>query len=236
MNGLCCMSYNVLHFENVRTGAIDYDAFADVIRQSGADIVGLNEVYGASDAYDDQAAELAKRLGWHSYFSEAFLDDGVDPFGNAVVSRFPIEQAQTIPVPYPEIRSGTQYYEPRAVLRARIAGHTVLVTHFGLNPDEQENALQTVLPVIEDERCILMGDFNVTPDDDVLRPIRAKMLDADAHLPAGTMSFPSDAPRKKIDYIFHSADYTVQSAQIPPVVVSDHRPYIVRFGQTAENR
>ena len=227
MNTLRCMSYNVLHFENVRTGKIDYDAFSEVIRQSGADIVGLNEVYDRCADFDAQTQELAKRLGWNFYFSKAFMDDGVSPFGNAVVSRFPIEQAETIPVPYPEVRSGTEYYEPRAVLRAQIAGHTVLVTHFGLNPDEQENALQTVLPLLEEKRCILMGDLNVTPDNAILRPIRARIADADVYLPAGTMSFPSDKPYKKIDYIFISADDTVLSAEILPVVVSDHRPYLV---------
>ena len=46
MSTLRVMSYNVLHFENVRTQRIDYDAFAAVIRESVADIVGLNEVYG----------------------------------------------------------------------------------------------------------------------------------------------------------------------------------------------
>ena len=225
MSALCVMTYNVLHFENVRTGRIDYDAFAAVIRECGADVVGLNEVYGGCAAYGEQAEKLAERLGWHWYFSEAFLDDGTQPFGNAVVSRFPIDAAETIPIPYPQVRNGTEYYEPRAVLRAQIAGHTALETHFGLNPDEQENALQTVLPLLSADRCILMGDFNVTLDAAVLAPIRARMQDVDAFLADGTMTFPSDSPRKKIDYIFTSADYTVTRAEVPAVVVSDHRPY-----------
>ena len=222
-----CMTYNVLHFENIRTRQIDYDAFARVIREADADVVGLNEVYGASAAFADQTREVARRLGYESFFSEAFLDDGVNPFGNALLSRYPIRSAQTIPIPYPAVREGTEYYEPRAVLQAEIEGMTVLVTHFGLNPDEQENALQTVLPLLRAEKCILMGDFNVTPDAAVLRPIRARMQDADAFLPDGTMSFPSDIPRKKIDYIFTSRDLRIEEAQIPPVVVSDHRPFRV---------
>lgn len=224
---LNCMTYNVLHSENIRTGEIDYDAFARVIREADADIVGLNEVYGPGSGFGDQAAELAKRLGFAHYFSEAFLDDGVDPFGNALLSRYPIENARTIRVPYPEVRLGPEYYEPRAVLEADTAGLHVLVTHFGLNADEQANALATILPLLREERCVLMGDFNVTPDDAVLRPIREKMCDADAFLPAGTMSFPSDAPKKKIDYVFLSRDCGVESASVLPVVVSDHRPFRV---------
>ena len=226
---LTCMSYNVLHFEKWRTGEIDYDAFAEVIRQSGADVVGLNEVYGASEWFGAQAEQLAARLGWHAFFAEGFLDEDVHPFGNAVVSRFPIEAAQNVRIPYPSVREGTDYYEPRCVLRTRIAGNTFLITHFGLNPDEQQNALSTVLPLLEDTRCILMGDFNVTPDNAVLLPIRQRMQDVDAFLPAGAMSFPADTPRKKIDYLFTSRDYTVRSAQILPVVVSDHRPYLAEL-------
>lgn len=225
MSLLRVMSYNVLHFENVHTHEIDYAAFAAAIRECGAEIVGLNEVYGGRSARGEQAQALSEILGWHWYFSEAFLDDGTEPFGNAIVSRYPIENPATVPVPYPEVRNGTEYYEPRAVLRAQIAGHTFLVTHFGLNPDEQENALQTVLPLLTDRRCILMGDFNVTPDHPILEPIRARMQDVDAFLPAGTGSFPSDDPQKKIDYIFTSFDYAVTAADIPALVVSDHRPY-----------
>lgn len=38
-------------------------------------------------------------------------------------------------------------------------------------------------------------------------------------------SFPSDAPTRKIDYIFVSPDVKVLSADILPVVASDHRPH-----------
>jgi endonuclease/exonuclease/phosphatase family metal-dependent hydrolase len=38
-------------------------------------------------------------------------------------------------------------------------------------------------------------------------------------------SFPSDAPNKKIDYIFVSRDVEVLAADIPDIVASDHRPH-----------
>ena len=221
---LTLMTYNVLHFENIRTGEIDYDAFARAVRDADADVVGLNEVYGPGSEFGDQAGELARRLGYDHYFAEAFLDDGINPFGNALISRFPIENARTVPVPYPEVRTGDQYYEPRAVLVSDVAGYRILSTHFGLNTDEQENALKTVLPLLRDTRCVLMGDFNVEPDDAILRPVREKMRDADVFLPPGTASFPSDEPRVKIDYIFLSRDAAVCDAAVLPIVVSDHRP------------
>lgn len=39
------------------------------------------------------------------------------------------------------------------------------------------------------------------------------------------LSFPSDAPNRKIDYIFVSNDVSVLDADIPPIVASDHRPH-----------
>jgi endonuclease/exonuclease/phosphatase family metal-dependent hydrolase len=43
---------------------------------------------------------------------------------------------------------------------------------------------------------------------------------------APKLSFPSDNPSVKIDYIFVSKDLKVQSADIPTIISSDHRPHI----------
>ena len=100
-----------------------------------------------------------------------------------------------------------------------------MVIHFGLNVDEQENAVKTVIDNLEDKKCILMGDFNVTPDDEVLKPIRERMKDAADLFDEPLLSFPSDKPDRKIDYIFVSPDVEVISADIPEIVASDHRPH-----------
>lgn len=99
------------------------------------------------------------------------------------------------------------------------------MTHFGLNPDEQVLAQETVLAQIEDQRCVLMGDFNMTPDAELLQSIRARMTDTAALIQGPTATFPSDRPDRKLDYLFLSRDLTVQSAEILPVIASDHRPY-----------
>ena len=102
----------------------------------------------------------------------------------------------------------------------------MLVCHFGLNPDEQENAVKAVVENLEKEKCILMGDFNVTPDNEVLNPIKAVMKDAAQGFCQSTPTFPSDNPRIKIDYIFVSPDITVEYAEIPEIIASDHRTHI----------
>lgn len=225
------MSYNTQHCLNYRTQKIDFDIMADTIRVCGADIIGLQEMRNESEKadYQDQARILAEKLGFYYYFAEAIRFDGENPYGNALLSRYPIKTAETVMIPDPEVRGYSGYYETRCVLKAEIdvpGGLTVCNTHFGLNPDEQENAVNTVLATISDQHCVLMGDFNVRPDNALLVPIREKMSDTAEKFDSPKLSFPSDAPVKKIDYIFVSSDVKVLEADIPQIVSSDHCPHI----------
>ncbi len=225
------MSYNTQHCLNFRTREIDFDLIADTIRAYGADIVGLQEIRDkcADPEFDAQAEILAEKLGFHYCFAQAICIDGEKPYGNALLSRFPILDAQTIPIPDPEVRAYDGYYETRCLLKATVdvgGGLQVLVSHFGLNPDEQELAVRTVLAHLPDERCVLMGDFNTTPDSGILTPLAQRMYDTADTFSSPKLSFPSDNPQEKIDYIFTSHDLTVTDADIPAVVSSDHRPHL----------
>jgi endonuclease/exonuclease/phosphatase family metal-dependent hydrolase len=52
------------------------------------------------------------------------------------------------------------------------------------------------------------------------------MKDCSDIIPGPALSFPSDKPDRKIDYIFVSPDIRVTYAEVPPIVASDHRPHI----------
>lgn len=225
------MSFNTQHCLNYLEGRIDFHVMADAVKACGADIVALNEMRGkgTDPEYEDQVPALAQITGLpHFYFAKAIDVGGSNPYGNGLLSRYPITQACTIPIPDPV----GQPCESRCILKARLeCGLTVLVTHFGLSAKEQENAARTVAENLEDTRCILMGDFNVTPDNRVLAPIRARMKDAADLFGAPLLSFPSDEPRIKIDYIFVSPDIELVSADIPPIVASDHRPHTAEINE-----
>ena len=227
------MTFNTQHCLNYITREIDYKVMADAILACGADIVGLNEMRneGLDEGYDAQVQTLARLTGLeHHVFAEAIRFDGVNPYGNGLLSRYPIEHAEVIPVPDPDPKTGSEYYETRCLLKATLqSGLTVLVIHFGLNRDEQESAVKTILPHLTDKRCILMGDFNVLPEDPVLAPIRARMRDTAEAFSALQLSFPSDAPDRKIDYVFVSPDIEVIAADIPAIVASDHRPHTAKI-------
>ncbi len=229
------MSFNTLHCENYKTKKIDFDLMAKTIKESDADVIALNEIRGRGkrEDYQEQTETLAKLLGFpHFYFAQAILVDGCNPYGNALISRYPIKNAQTIRIPDPLIKIGKFNFEARCILKAEIdAGEsfTAMVTHFGLNRSEQKNAVETVLKNLPDKKCVLMGDFNATPENPVLAPIKSKLFDTAEVFSNTKFSFPSDKPDKKIDYIFTSRDVNVIKADLMQVIASDHLPHTAQI-------
>ena len=225
------MSYNTQHCLNFITQEIDYDLIVDTIKRCGADVVGLQEILdeGTDPAFVAQTKIIAERLGFYYYFAKAIDFGENNPYGIALVSRYPIISTEVVFIPDPQVRKYDGYYETRVLLKTTIdvgGGLNVLVSHFGLNPDEQENAVQTVISNLPKKRCVLMGDFNMEPDNPILNPIMQRLYDTAHNFSSPKLSFPSDTPRVKIDYIFVSEDLRVCDADIPEIISSDHRPHI----------
>lgn len=226
------MSYNTQHCLNYVTREIDFDIMTETIKNCKADIIGMQEMRNIGQdekEYKDQAGIIAKELGFNYYFAEAIKFRGVNPYGNALISRYPILEAETIMIPDPDPKTGDRYYETRCVLKAKLdvgGGLWVIVTHIGLNDDEAVNAVKTIMDNLEGERCVLMGDFNMQPENPIFNPIKEAMFDTSSLIEGEIFSFPSDKPKIKIDYIFTSNDLKVLSADIPQVVSSDHCPHL----------
>ena len=225
------MTFNTQHCLNYVTRQIDAPVMAEAIKTCAPDIVSLNEMRGKgeADGYDAQVDILAKMTDMQGYFAEAIRFEGKNPYGNGLLSKFPILSAEVVPIPIPNVRPYKGYYEDRCLLKAVLDVHgerlTVLVIHVGLNPDEAERAVLTILAHLPSEKCILMGDFNLTPESPLLAPIFDRMQDASECIKGDVFSFPSDKPRVKIDYVFVSKDIKIESSEIPNIVASDHRPH-----------
>lgn len=229
------LTFNIQHchpYLQKEWDEIDFALFADVIRCFDADIVGLNEVRGEgeSPSYRAQAKILAEMLGYHMFFAPAIEVPRGGPYGNAILSKLPPVKTEIVPIPDPVKDPSRSWYESRCVAKAVYPignGVTMLTTHFGLNPDEAKNAAETVCAEINkaETPVILTGDFNLRPENPILDPIRALLTDTADAFSRPQLSYPSDVPKEKIDYIFTSPTVKTIFATIPPVVASDHRPY-----------
>jgi len=223
------MSFNTQHCLNYVERRVDYEIMAKAILNTGADVVGLNEMFDGGK-FCSQTRELSNLTGIENYYFAKAIDDDDGPYGNGILSKIPFKSVETIIIPDPDNKRPGGWYETRCILKAELEnGFRVLVTHFGLEKDEQENAVKTVLEHIRDEKCILMGDFNMEPTDELLTPIKERLIDTSLGFCEGKLSFPSDKPRIKIDYIFVSRDIEVLLADIPEVVASDHRPHLAQI-------
>ena len=239
MKQLKIMTYNIqhghVHLSTKPGDEIDLTKVGDVIRDIGADIVGLNEVRGngSHPDYTAQAEFLANYLGFHAYFGRAIYFPNLGPYGNAVISRYPIIEAKVIPIPDPyNAKELKGYFEPRCIVRVVVElpdGKRLAVysSHFGLNPEEAEHAVTTAVTVLREEALpfVLMGDFNLTPDSPILAPLYAKLTPTDDLIPeAEKLTFPSDNPTIKIDYIFTGNGTVPLSAGVKQIVAADHCP------------
>lgn len=234
------MSFNIQHATDYIRQVIDLDYFAEELGRLNPDFLGLNEVMneGDDEEYTDQVKFFCDKLGWNGFFGLGAMIDGNNPFGNAILTKYPIKSVENIPIPDPENKSEPAYYESRCVIRATVEVDGVdvcwLVCHMGLAKLERVNAVEVICRLIDetDMPVILMGDFNIEPDGEVLIPIRERLLDtADLCESAREYTYPSVNPRKKIDYIFYRG-LRCNGAETLHDVIADHLPVVADF--TAE--
>ena len=231
------MTFNIQHALDYLKQIIDFDLFINAIKKYSADVCGLNEVRGDGplEDYTDQTNAIANGLGFKSYFGEAIKVQGTSPYGNAIVSRYPLKSAETFAIPDPIIKKGKYGFESRCIIKAvvDVEGKEIcfLVCHMGLNKSEQKSAVKTICALLEEINIpvILMGDFNTTPESEVLKPIRKVMNDTDEFNSIKNMgTYPSDKPDKKIDYIFYR-DLKCLKTETIEEIFSDHLPIIADF-------
>jgi endonuclease/exonuclease/phosphatase family metal-dependent hydrolase len=227
------MTYNICSGKNMaRERDLEYSA--SVIRDVQPDFVTLNEVRShTSDVGPiNQANELGRITGYYPVFGRS-IDVMGGEYGNALLTRLPLISSEVIHIPDPE-KEGEGFYEHRTVLKCILkSGATefaVLCTHFGLMPGEQKNAVDTAISIINDLNMpvLLMGDLNLTPDAPALQPLM-NALDDTSTVNPGLLTFPSDKPEIKIDYILHSAGITPVSLNTIDTQCSDHRPLIAEI-------
>jgi endonuclease/exonuclease/phosphatase family metal-dependent hydrolase len=204
-----------------------------------AAVIGLQEVlrFAASglSAFEPscdncQATEIAEGLGYSVAYGEASDFSNGLKFGNALLSRHPIRERDTFPLP------GSESGETRSLLYALLETPFGLlptfVTHLNWKLHHGSVRLSQVVAIVERifELApvksaflppVLMGDFNADPDSDEMRYLRGLKVEAgrsvyfaDAWLYAGDGTAgptfdrnnhharKAHEPSRRIDYIY----------------------------------
>ncbi len=225
------MTYNIHSGYDV-SGRQDFDAIARVIENSGADVIGLQEVSRVRlmDGAVDMTSWLSRRLD----MQVLFLGTGEPTWGNALLSRYPIIESGMGELP----DDGTLI--KRGYLWATIdVGEAepllVIVTHLHhIVADSQVRQIQ--VPVILDfwdgrGQTILMGDLNAGPDSAEMELIaRTGLVDSWAKSGAGDgFTYYATQPDERIDFLWHSPDLEVSKIEVLQTPASDHLPVIAEF-------
>ena len=194
------MSFNIQHGRNYNLNGdvIDLPLMAKAIIDNAPDFVGLQEVRcGTVENFADQPKIISAITGGSAFFGKAInLGEGKG-YGNAAISHLPVTSCEIIPIPDPENKLPTRFYETRCVMKLEVDCEgkplTLLVTHFGLNPDEQENAVDTVLKIISTCKTpvILMGDLNMSPGERPLLRLSEKLTDTASALKNEELTLPN---------------------------------------------
>ena len=131
---------------------------ADVLRETDADIVALQEVPLGGTHWPDVLGLLSRVLGRVGVAGPTFSVGGRH-FGNAVLSRFPVLRTRRI-----DISFGAR--EPRGAVDADIHCHgspvRVIATHLGLRTAERRAQVARLLQAFDTTAMpvLLMGDVN----------------------------------------------------------------------------
>lgn len=235
-----------IHAGKDAKGRGNLDEVAALVRSTGADVVLLQEVDRETRRSGgiDQLNVLSGATRFDGAFGKSLDYDGGE-YGIAALSRTRFSASETHPLPTspPQPRAGGAT-EPRVAhsARTRTAIGDVLVVNTHLDASREDEyrlqEAQHLLTIVGERRAgsapvLIGGDFNAEPGSRVLDTLRgAGLRDAWAECGRGDgLTYPSDRPVKRIDYLFLTGTLGCTSARVIETTISDHRPLLVTVVQ-----
>lgn len=185
------------------------------IEELNPDLIGLQEVIQRPDL-ENQAQTIADSLGYHYYFSSVDSPGSSTRFGNAILSKHPVEETDwTALEPLDDYRNAAR-------MNIVVDGHSIdfYTTHLhnvAVNSDIREEQINDLLSFIEETRTgdyvFVSGDYNADPDwgemeimyedyQDVYPLFHENHLDPEH----GTLNHHLGHIQRRIDYIFYKKD------------------------------
>ncbi|MGA9827463.1 MAG: endonuclease/exonuclease/phosphatase family protein, partial [Rhodanobacteraceae bacterium] len=208
----------------------DVARIADVIAETGADLVALQELESRAHGLH-MLDELQRRSGYQAIAGSTLSSADVE-FGNGVLSRCPVTTVRRI-----DLNFGRR--EPRGALDLDIdcsgTALRLVATHLGLRPAERRDQVQRLLASVRDaERpTVLIGDLNEWFFWG--RPLR--WLHAHFGESPACATFPSRYPLLALDRIWTAprralADIRVHASSLAKAA-SDHLPLVAQLDLAA---
>ncbi|TDS13933.1 endonuclease/exonuclease/phosphatase family protein [Sphingobacterium paludis] len=220
------MSYNIHHGNPPgKDGVIDLEQIAKVINDSGAELVGLQEVDVRVPRSQgiDQALELAELTGMYYFFSKGIDLDGGE-YGTLILSKYKIigNRRYELPMPVPSEQRSL------AIVDVLLPSGQVLSfanTHLDL---KAENKLAQAAHITEvgdwyDRPLILVGDFNTEPGSEPMNVLETYFS---RNTTANAATHPNQNPTTEIDYIMvgKHGNFSWKSYKTIATDASDHLP------------
>jgi endonuclease/exonuclease/phosphatase family metal-dependent hydrolase len=202
----------------------------DFIKAQDPDIVGLVEVDTGSirTGNVNQAEAIARALGHYSVYQCKYG-------ANSLNQRLPIVRKQANAfLAAPRVRGERfHYFEKgikRLIIELELDDCAIFLVHLSLKYRHRHAQLHYLHDLIVAARrpVLVAGDFNTFwgEHEIYLFMKAAKLNNANARsLP----SYPSQAPRKEIDFVLYGSGIQVKSFAIPRVKFSDHLPLVCDF-------
>lgn len=221
------VSYNIQYGKNIQAAIQDLSQLEEI---RGADIVLLQEM-------DDQGVEeLANTLGYnYVYFPASIHSHHRRNFGNAILSKWPIESAKKLILPHANPKNQQRRIAVKAhviVNGAPILTYSVHTETFWLRTRRREEQVDVLLDDIEQschadkcQRIIVGGDFNTLTPSSVVK-IDQKFSSAGLERATKGIGATVNAPSIRIvmDQIYTLGLEVIATGKSEQATASDHYP------------
>ncbi|MHA1511511.1 MAG: endonuclease/exonuclease/phosphatase family protein, partial [Promethearchaeota archaeon] len=220
------MTYNIQQGVN-ETGSKNYDQQLEVILAANPDIIAFQESDCARVGLgnSDMIRYFADKLDYYSYWGPKTI---AGTFGAAILSRYPIISSQSIYSYSDKDEIGTSYVQIQVGDRV----FNVFNNHPAGSDEAKLAHIEAVMDIIDNENLdnvVSMGDFNSRENSTYYNASVAVLKDTWLSLyPSGIDDNGLNMTRR-IDHVFVSQDFSVESAiYIPdPESQTDHPVYWV---------
>jgi len=213
------------------------DRIVEVLRETGADIIALQEVVGMdqADRRHNQVRWIADELGFHYRTGGNRRLDGA-AYGNAVLTRLPIAASHNHDVSW-------RNNEPRGCLEVvlELATHRLRIfnVHLGTGYFERRYQSKKLLEIMNhDSRDtaprLVLGDFNEWPRGLASHLLETHFNTAEPRRRLGrARSYPGILPLAHVDHIYYDSPLDAVKVSIHrtrlALIASDHLPVIAKF-------